>query len=332
MKWRIGRSNMATFITRRLIQTLVVIALLSYVCFYIMTLMPGDPVELMISSNPKITAADEARLRELYGLDQPAHVRYMNWVKTIAGGDLGYSRTYKVPVGDLMGPRLWNTFVLSFWSLFISVMIAIPLGVYTALKPGGRLDYFLNFFSFAGISIPSFWLGIMLIIIFAVILGWFPASGTETIGYQPEGFWDSVRDRSWYLFLPVTSLSIQQIGRFVRFARSSMLETMRNDYIRTAKAKGLSRNIIIWRHGFRNALIPLITVLALSLSGLFSGAILTETVFSYQGVGKLVYDSIMANDFNVAMVSFIISVSMVLIMNLVADILYGFADPRIAYH
>lgn len=322
---------MITFITRRLLQTLVVIAILSYVCFNLMTLMPGDPVETLIASNPKITSEDIARLRELYGLDQPAYKRYWNWVSNVAQGDLGYSRTYKIPVSELMGPRLWNTFVLSFSALMLSVLIAIPLGVYTALKPGGKLDYFLNFFSFAGISIPSFWLGILLIIIFAVTLGWFPASGTETIGYQTDSWWATTKDRAWYLVLPVLSLSIQSIGRFVRFARSSMLEAMRNDYIRTAKAKGLSRNIIVWQHGFRNALIPLITVLALSLSGIFSGAVLTETVFSYQGVGKLVYDSVIASDFNVAMVSFIISISMVLIMNLVADILYGFADPRIAY-
>jgi peptide/nickel transport system permease protein len=322
---------MLTYITRRLLQTIVVIAILSYVCFNLMTLMPGDPVETLISSNPKITSADVARLRELYGLDQPTYKRYYNWVSTIASGDLGYSRTYKIPVSELMGPRLWNTFVLSLVSLVLSVLIAIPLGVYTALKPGGRMDYFLNFFSFAGISIPSFWLGIILIIIFAVTLGWFPASGTETIGTSNTSLWATISDRSWYLFLPVLSLSIQQVGRLVRFARSSMLEAMRNDYIRTAKAKGLSRNVIVWQHGFRNALIPLITVLALSLSGLFSGAILTETVFSYQGVGKLVYDSVIGNDFNVAMVSFIISVSMVLLMNLVADIAYGFADPRIAY-
>ncbi len=293
--------------------------------------MPGDPVETLISSNPKITSDDIARLRELYGLDQPTYKRYWNWVSTVAQGDLGYSRTYKIPVSELMGPRLWNTFILSFSALMLSILIAVPLGVYTALKPGGKLDYFLNFFSFAGISIPSFWLGIMLIIIFSVTFGLFPASGTETIGYQPESLMAAVLDRAWYLVLPIMSLSIQQIGRLVRFARSAMLEAMRNDYIRTAKAKGLSRNIIVWQHGFRNALIPLITVLALSLSGLFSGAVLTESVFSYQGVGKLVYDSVISNDFNVAMVSFIISVSMVLLMNLFADILYGFADPRIAF-
>lgn len=322
---------MTTYILRRLVQTLVVIILLSYVCFYLMTLMPGDPVELMIQSNPKITSEDIARLRNLYGLDQPAYQRYFNWVKTIAAGDLGYSRTYRVPVEELMGPRLWNTFYLSFLSLALSILIAIPMGIYSALKPGSKLDYVVNFFSFGGISIPSFWLGLMLIIIFAVQLGVLPAGGTETIGADTSNLWAVLKDRMFYLILPTLSLSVQQIGGFVRFVRSSMMEAMRNDFIRTAKAKGLERGIVVWRHGFRNALIPLITIIALSFSGLFSGAILTETVFAYQGVGKLVYDSIMANDYNVAMISFIISVSMVLLMNLLADILYGFADPRISY-
>lgn len=323
---------MTTYIFRRLLQTIVVIILLSYVCFYLMTLMPGDPVELMIQSNPKITSEDIARLRDLYGLDQPAYQRYYNWIKTIATGDLGYSRTYRVPVEELMGPRLWNTFYLSFMSLTLSILISLPLGIYSALKPGSKLDYVVNFFSFGGISIPSFWLGLMLIIIFAVQLGVLPAGGTETIGADTSSLWSVFKDRMLYLILPIMSLSVQQIGGFVRFVRSSMMEAMRNDFIRTAKAKGLERGVVIWKHGFRNALIPLITIIALSFSGLFSGAILTETVFAYQGVGKLVYDSIMANDYNVAMISFIISVSMVLLMNLLADILYGFADPRISYN
>lgn len=322
---------MTTFILRRLIQTLVVIALLSYVCFYLMTLMPGDPVDMMISSNPKITAEDVARLRTLYGLDQPAYVRYGHWVGDLLKGELGYSRTYRVPVTDLLGPRLFSTFILSMTALGFSLLIAVPLGVFSALRPGTKADYFVNFFSFAGISIPSFWLGIVCIIVFAVWIPLFPAGGTQTVGGSELGFWGELLDRSKYLVLPVLSLSLQQIGRFSRFTRSSMLEALRNDFIRTAKGKGLSRQVVIWRHAFRNALIPLITIFALSISSVFSGAIITETVFAYQGVGKLTYDSIVGNDFNVAMVSFIISVAMVLFMNLVADLLYGVADPRISY-
>jgi peptide/nickel transport system permease protein len=322
---------MSTYILRRILQTLIVIVILSFVCFDLMARMPGDPVDIMVSSNPKMTAEDVARLRELYGLDQPVFSRYKLWVTDIVKGELGYSRTYRVPVQELLGPRLWNTFVLSAAALIFSLLIAVPLGVFSALRPGSKIDYVVNFVSFGGISIPSFWLGIVFILMFAVWIPILPAGGTQTAGSDNLGFWADFFDRTKYLILPVLSLSLQQIGRFSRFTRSAMLESMRNDFIRTAKAKGLSRQVVIWRHAFRNALIPLITILALSISSVFSGAIITETVFAYQGVGKLTYDSIIGNDFNVAMVSFIISVAMVLLMNLVADLLYGVADPRISY-
>lgn len=322
---------MTTYILRRLIQTVVVILLLSYFCFYVMTLMPGDPVELMIQSNPKITSDDVARLRSLYGLDQPAYKRYLHWAEKIVAGDLGYSRTYRIPVSDIIGEKLFNTFVLSMISLSLALLIAVPLGVISALKAGSKLDYSINFFAFAGISVPAFWLGLVLMIIFSTWLKILPANGTFTIGSHLEGF-PAILDRLKYLILPTLSLAYLQIGTFVRYTRSSMLEALRNDYIRTAKAKGLSRQQVIWKHAFRNALLPLITIMTLSLSGVFSGALITESVFGYQGVGKLVYDSILANDFNVAMISFIISVTMVLFMNLLADILYGFADPRISFH
>lgn len=322
---------MINFILRRILQTLVVIVILSYVCFGLMSLMPGDPVELMISSNPKITAADVERLRSFYGLDQPIYKRYLNWVGDIVRGDLGYSRTYRIPVTEMMGPALTATFILSLATLTFSFLVAVPLGIACALKPNSKLDYFANLFSFAGISVPSFWLGIVLIIIFAVNLKILPAGGYQTTGLEYTGLLDAVLDKAKYLILPVVSLSIQSIGSFSRFTRSSMLEAMRNDFIRTAKAKGLARQVVIWKHGFRNALIPLITIAALRLSSIFSGAIITETLFAYPGVGRLIYSSIIGNDFNVAMVSFVISVSMVLLMNLMADLLYGAADPRVTY-
>lgn len=322
---------MTTYILRRIIQTLVLLVVLSYLCFNLMTLMPGDPVELMISSNPKITAEDVARLREFYGLDQPTYVRYQRWVSTILEGDLGYSRTYRIPVSEMLGPSLKYTFILSMSSLFLSLLIAIPLGIYCALRPNSKFDYIVNLLSFAGISAPSFWLGIVLIIIFSVNLGWLPAGGYQTTGIIYDNIFHEILDKAKYLILPVLSLSIQSIGRFSRFARSAMLEAMRNDYIRTARAKGLSENIVIWRHGFRNALIPLITIVTLSLSSVFSGALITETFFAYPGAGRLIYTSIIGNDFNVAMISFIISIAMVLVMSLIADLLYGVADPRISY-
>jgi peptide/nickel transport system permease protein len=322
---------MINFILRRIVQTVIVIIILSYVCFGLMNLMPGNPVEMMISSNPKITTADVARLRSFYGLDQPMYMRYFKWVSDIAHGELGYSRTYRIPVTEMMGPALESTFILSMVSLAFSLIIAIPLGIICALKPNSKLDYIVNLFNFAGISVPSFWLGIVLIIIFAVNLKWLPAGGYQTTGVEYDSFFEELADKAAYLILPVLSLSIQSIGRFSRFTRSSMLEAMRNDFIRTARAKGLSANVVIWKHGFRNALIPLITVVALSLSGIFSGALITESLFAYPGIGRLLYTSIIGNDFNVAMISFMISVSMVLIMSLVADLLYGVVDPRVSY-
>ncbi len=322
---------MLTYILRRIVQTLIVIVILSYVCFGLMNLMPGDPVELMISANPKITSEDVVRLRSFYGLDLPMYKRYFNWVSDISTGDLGYSRTYRIPVTEMLGPALAATCILSSISLLFSLLIAVPLGIYCALHPNSRADYFINLFNFAGISMPSFWLGIVLIIIFSVNLGWLPAGGYQTTGLEYSSILQELLDKGKYLILPVLSISIRSIGGFSRFARSSMLEAMRNDFIRTARAKGLSNQVVIWKHGFRNALIPLVTIVAISISSIFSGALITETLFAYPGVGRLLYSSIIGNDFNVAMVSFIISVSMVLIMNLVADLLYGVVDPRISH-
>lgn len=319
---------MLKYILGRLGQTLFVLLALSFLCYLLLNLMPGDPVELMIQSNPKITEADVIRLKAIYGLDQPILSRYFNWIQQILSGDLGFSRTYRVPVSDILLPRLGNTFLLSFFSLAVSLLIAIPLGILAALRANKKTDYIIGFFSFGGISTPSFWLGLMLIIIFAVKLQWLPASGTEPVGQSDISFWE----RLPYLMLPVLTLSYLSIGRFIRFTRSAMLEALKNDYIRTAYAKGLTHQRVIWNHGFRNALLSLITMVTLSFSGVFSGATITETVFAYQGVGKLVYDSIRENDFNVAMVSFLISISMVLIFSVIADLLYSWADPRIKLH
>lgn len=322
---------MTSYILRRIIQTLAVVVILSYVCFNLMTLMPGDPVELMISANPKITPEDVIRLREFYGLDQPSYKRYMNWVNDIRHGELGYSRTYRIPVTEMLWPALKATAILSLLSLGLSLLIAIPIGTLCALKPNSKMDYFVNLFNFAGISMPSFFLGIILIIIFAVWLGVLPAGGYQTTGMEYTSLWEELLDKGKYLILPVVSLSVQSIGYFARFARSAMMEAMRNDFIRTARAKGLSESVVIWQHGFRNALIPLITVIAISFSAVFSGALITESLFAYPGIGRMLFTSIIGNDFNVAMISFIISIVMVLLMSLIADLLYGLADPRITY-
>jgi peptide/nickel transport system permease protein len=321
---------MTSYILRRLIQTVLVLVALSFVTFFLMGLMPGDPLDIACASNPHCTPDNLAQMKKNLGLDRPVYERYAKWAAAFLHGDLGYSRVYRQPVNKILAPRLFNTAVLSGCALLVSLLIALPLGVFSGLKAGSKADYILNILSFAGISVPSFWLGLVLIIVFAVKLGWFPASGVESVGtaHGTAGAW---LDRAKYLVLPVASLSAQTIAEWVRYTRASMMDVMRNDFIRTARAKGLRYRRVILAHGLRNALIPVVTVVALSFSTLFSGALITETVFAYQGAGKLIFDSIIGNDFNVAMCAFVVSCVAVLTMNLVADILYAYLDPRISY-
>lgn len=321
---------MTSYIIRRLIQTIVVLFALTFVTYALMGLMPGDPIDIACSSNPHCTPENLVQMKKNLGLDRPIYERYGKWVTAFVQGDLGYSRIYQKPVKEILMPRLFNTMVLWGCALILSLLIAIPLGVFSSLRAGTKLDYIVNFFAFMGISMPSFWLGLMLIIVFCVKISWFPAGGVETIGSNMSTA-AHILDRAKYLVLPVLSLSAQTIAEWVRYTRASMMDTMRNDFIRTARAKGLRRSRIIVMHGLRNALIPVVTVVALSFSFMFSGALITETVFSYQGAGKLIYDSIIGNDFNVAMCTFIISCVAVLVMNLVADICYAYLDPRISY-
>lgn len=321
---------MWNFIIRRLFLTAIVLMVISFLSFALMALMPGDPVEEMLASNPKMKVEDVQRLKSLYGLDLPLHERYFNWVKDTLQGDLGYSRTYKVPVTELMGERLLNTFLLSFSALLLSLLLAVPIGIVSALRNGTKFDYIANLFAFAGQSLPPFWFGIMLIMIFAEWLRIFPAGGTMTIGAELSGF-EYLLDRLRYITLPVLVFTVSQMAVYVRFTRGAMIEVMRQDYIRTARAKGLAEKRVVFVHAFRNALIPLVTIVAIAMGTVFGGAIITEQVFAYQGVGKLVYESIIGNDFRVAMVAFNITIAMVLIMNLIADVSYAFLDPRIAY-
>ncbi len=215
--------------------------------------------------------------------------------------------------------------VLMSVSFVVSLLIALPLGMYSALRPYGARDYAVNLAALGGISVPVFWLALKLIYLFAVLWGVLPAGGMQTIGV------DSVLDRASYLVLPVVTLSVATVGGFTRFMRAEMMVTMRHDYIRTARAKGLSERRVVLKHALRNALIPVVTIAALSFGGLFSGALITETMFSYLGMGKLIYDSIMGNDYNLALVSLLFATMLVLLANLVADVCYAWLDPRISY-
>ena len=313
---------MRWFLFTRIMQSLLVLAVMSFVIYALIGLMPGDPIDLMISANPNMTAADAAALRQLFGLDLPIYQRYINWLGTALSGDLGYSRLFGQPVLDVLFPAMKNTVVLMGSAFILSVCIAIPVGTFAASKPRSAVDYGVNLFAFAGISIPSFWLALMLIIIFSVFLGWFPAGGIAVDGAP-------LLEQIKYMVLPVATITIVSIGGHSRYVRSSMLEVLRQDYIRTARAKGADNNRVIWKHALRNAMIPVVTILALDFGFLFSGALITETIYSWPGMGKLIFDSVMGNDFNLALVALLFATALTLTGNLLADICYAWLDPRI---
>ena len=316
---------MVRFIASRLLQSALVLLVMSFIIYGLIGLMPGDPIDIMVNSNPGYTAQDIARLRAQYGLDQPLTTRYWNWLQDAATLDFGYSRTYSQPVMVVMVPALVQTAKLVGVSFVVFTVVALILGVIAALSKGTVLDRLINLLAFAGISVPVFFLALMLIYLFAVRLGWLPASGMFTIGGE-GGLADSTK----YLVLPVLTLTAAFVGRFTRFTRASMVEVMRMDYIRTARAKGAGKMRVVFKHALRNALIPVVTVLALSFGALLGGALITETMFAQRGMGKLIYDAIMGNDFNLALMGLLFATAATLVSNLVADIAYAWLDPRIS--
>ena len=316
---------MYRYLTDRMVQSAIVLAIMSFVIYWLMGLMPGDPIDLMISANPKLTPEDAQRLRALYGLDVPIAERYWNWLTSALVGDLGFSRLHAKPVLTVIWPALGNTILLLGLSFFFSLLIAIPAGVIAAVRQYTKVDYVINLFSFLAISVPSFWLALILITVFSVMFGILPAGGTETIGV------DSIWDKAKFLILPVATLTLLNLGSHTRFTRAEMIQTLRQDYIRTVRAKGAPERRVIFRHALRNALIPVVTIIALDFGFLFSGALTIEIVFAFPGMGKLIFDSIMGNDFNLALVALLLATAMTLAANLLADLTYGWLDPRISY-
>lgn len=316
---------MTRFLASRLSQAAAVLVVMSFVIYALMGLMPGDPVDLMIAADPKITSEDANRLRQLYGLDKPIVERYGNWLAAALSGDFGFSRQHSKPVPDVLLPALGNTLRLMGAAFVLSLLIGLPMGILAATRPYSKIDYAVNLGAFAGISIPAFWLGLLLIIVFAVLLGVLPAGGMGTVG--GGGFWDTLK----FMVLPVATLTIASIGGHARYMRASMIETLRQDFVRTARAKGASESQVVVGHALRNALIPVVTIVALEFGSLFSGALITETIFAYPGMGKLIFDSIMGNDFNLALVALLFATLLTLVGNFAADVTYVALDPRIHF-
>ena len=315
---------MTRHLVLRLVQSLAGLALMSFVVYALIGLMPGDPIDLMISADPSLTSEDARRLKALHGLDRPIHERYLAWAKAALSGDLGYSRLQARPVLDALGPRLANTLVLMGTSFTLAVLIALPAGIAAARRAGGLVDRTIGVLCFAGVSLPAFWLALLLILLFAVALGWLPAGGTMTTG---DG---GIADRARHLVLPVLTLTIASVAGYTRYLRAAMVEALREDYVRTARAKGISERRVVWHHALRNALIPVVTIMALEFGTLFSGALVTETMFAYLGMGKLIFDAIMGNDYNLALAGLLLATLVTLAANLCADLAYAWLDPRIA--
>ena len=347
---------MTTYLIRRSLQGLIVLILSSVIIYFLLGQMPGSPVSALRSGNERITAKAIRDLEKLMGWDKPWYERYFRWLfdpdKTspienpiniqigdfkIQGsgfltGNWGRSLTVAkgAPVIDQIKSRLPNTLILMITSVVLSMLIAFPIGVLSAVRQYSKLDYAVTMFSFFGISMPVFWFGLMLIILFAVK---FKEWGLPSL---PPGDLidptkpDDLANRLSHLILPVTVLSLTNVAGWSRYIRSGMLEVLRQDYVRTAWAKGLKQRVVILKHALRNALIPLITIVGLTLPGLFGGAIITETVFNYPGMGRL-YLSALNYDWSLVMGILIISTVLVVVSNMLADVLYAVADPRIRY-
>lgn len=314
---------MLRFILKRLAQAVLVLLAMSFVIYNLIGLMPGDPIDIMVASMPGATPEVVAQLRAIYGLDQPLMLRYAHWLLAALQGDFGYSRVHSEPVLTVLLPALWQTCQLIAFSFTLAVLLSFLLGILAALRPGGWLDGVVSLFAFAGISTPVFWLALMLILVFAVQAHLLPASGISTIG---DG---GLVDHARHLILPVITLAVYQAGTYTRFVRASMIETLRMDHVRTARAKGAGEWRVVMIHAFRNALLPVVTVMALNFGALFGGSLLTETMFALPGMGKMIYDAILGNDFNLALTGLLFATLVTLVSNLAADIAYGWLDPRI---
>ena len=317
---------MAALIVGRLWQAALVLGVMSVAVYALIDLMPGDPIDLMVTSDPELTPEDARRLKALFGLDRPVLERWGSWAGLAVRGDLGYSRLYAAPVLEVLGPALANTLVLLGTSFVLALSIALPAGTLAAMKPFSWYDRLINLVALAGVSVPVFWFALVLIVVFAVGLGVLPAGGTGEVAAGRGGF-----GRLDFLVLPVATLVVASAGGHLRFMRAAVIEALGQHHIRTAYAKGAGTARVVVGHALRNAMIPVTTVIALDMGTLVSGALVVETVFAWPGTGKLIYDAIMGNDFNLALAALLMATAMTLLASLLADLAYAWLDPRVTY-
>jgi len=313
---------MGTFLIRRILQCFPLLIGITLFVFLLINAVPGNPVG-DLALNPGTRPEDVARIKAQLGLDQPLYKRYFIWVGNVLQGDLGKSMVSFRDVRTEIANRLPNTIRLTVAAFVLSLLFSIPIGIYSAIKRNSLFDHVSTVTSVAGVSIPNFWLALMLILFFAVRLRWLPSGGTQDIG--GGGLLDQIK----HIIMPAFALAFVQLAGWTRYIRGQMLEVIRQDYIRTARAKGLREGVVIFRHAFRNALLPLVTLFGLSIPQFFSGALIIETIFSWPGIGRLTFDAAVSRDYTMIMGTVLLSSTMVVLGNLLADVAYGLLDPRI---
>lgn len=311
---------MIAILIRRIASLIVTLLVVSLLIFVVMDLLPGDPASVMLgtSASPETLAA----LQKQLGLDQPLPVRYLAWLAGVFRGDLGQSYTYGVPVAGLMAERLAVTLPLALIAVVMSVGLAIPLGVTAARRRNGAVDHLIGLISYIGIAVPAFWVGLLLIIAFSTMLGWMPAGGFPG--------WDAgVFEGLKALVLPAVALALPQAGVLTRVARTAVIEVMSEDFVRTARAKGLSESLSVWRHAVPNALVPVVTMLGMQFTFLIAGAVLVENVFNLPGLGRLAYQALSQRDLIVMQDVVLFFAALVIVVNFLVDLVYLAIDPRL---
>jgi peptide/nickel transport system permease protein len=316
---------MGKYVTRRLLQMIPLMLGISVIMFALIQSAPGGPEAMFLESGRFIDPTLIESYRQRLGLDQPIYIQYFKWLGAAVTGDFGLSFSTSRPVSQMIAERLPATLELMLTAFTFAALIAIPLGIFSAVRQYSLLDFFGTGFSFLGIAMPVFWFGLILQLIFSVQLGILPTSGRITVGDA------SLLDQVRHLILPGTVLSLLYVAGWSRYMRSSMLNVIRREFMLTARGKGVRERDIIWYHGLKNALIPVISVMALDLAGLFSGAVITETVFAWPGIGRLFIQSVYARDYPLVMGILMMGSFMVVFFNLIADIVYARLDPRITY-
>jgi len=323
---------MLRFLGKRLLQLIPTLLIISLLIFFVLDLMPGDQVQAYLGIGSEVEPERQEQIKEELGLNEPLFVQYIYWLGRVLTGDLGRTNIYNAEVSDVIFGFIWNSFLLNIFALIFALLIAIPVGIKSAVKKYGLFDNFFTVFSLAGVSMPTFFFALILIFVFARNFDWIPLNGMQTSimavrGY--ENIWQQIMDVGSHMLLPVTVLTMTSLATLTRYTRNSVIEVINQDYIRTARSKGLTEKVVIYKHAFRNALLPLITILGMWVPSLFGGAILLETVFLWPGIGKVLLNGITSQDLSLVMATLVFYALLRVLGNLLADVSYGLADPRV---